>query len=201
MKFRNRRSSSTQEYLQASPTRAAAGIGRRALLRLCLAPLVAAWAHPLRGSRAAAAPGVSYRRLERAVVIPLRHLVKPWKPFSFKAWSTRPSGETPDVLLNGIVLRLPDDDSPKPSLEAFCTTCPHEICQVDLVDETTHVRTAPAAKPEHPLLVCPCHFSVFDPAAAGAVLAGPAHRGLYRFEQEIAHDHVRIVAIEEAALR
>lgn len=182
---------------------------RRTLLRMAWAGVIA----PLFGSRElrAAIPG-PLRRLRDPVSIPLWRVSDPWQIASFKAWTTRSadgsSGPPRDALLKGILVRLAtseetSEETPEegqPALAAFCTTCPHEICDVDFIRETGHVRTKPSAKPDHPLLVCPCHFSVFDPASEGRPIAGPAHRGLYRFEHRVVADRVDVLAIEEAAL-
>ena len=71
---------------------------------------------------------------------------------------------------------------------------------MNLIEETEAVRVPEGAKPDHPLLVCPCHFSVFDPASDGALLTGPAGRGLYRFRFEVSNETIEIQGIEEAAL-
>ena len=43
-----------------------------------------------------------------------------------------------------------------------------------------------------PALVCPCHYSTFDPAAGGAVLFGPAGRPLPQLPLQIDHaGHLR----------
>jgi len=54
--------------------------------------------------------------------------------------------------------------------------------------------------PDHPLLVCPCHFSVFDPLQDGDVLNGPAHRGLYRFRLATSGTKIQITQVEEQVL-
>ncbi len=71
---------------------------------------------------------------------------------------------------------------------------------MNLIEETEAVRVPEDAKPEHPLLVCPCHFSVFDPASHGALLTGPAGRGLYRFRFDVGDETIEIQEVEEAAL-
>jgi ubiquinol-cytochrome c reductase iron-sulfur subunit len=56
---------------------------------------------------------------------------------------------------------------------AYSKVCTHAGCPVALYRKTTY----PAAQ-ERPALVCPCHYSTFDPAAGGTVLFGPAGRDL-----------------------
>ena len=174
---------------------------RRTILRMAWAGALAPLFRPRRLE--AAIPG-PLRPLREPVSVPLLNVSAPWQIATFKAWTTRPpshSSDTPqEALVKGILVRLPPANEDQPALAAFCTTCPHEICDVDFVRDTSHVRTESATKPDHPLLVCPCHFSVFDPASQGRPIAGPTHRGLYRFDHRVLPDRVDILAIEQAAL-
>jgi ubiquinol-cytochrome c reductase iron-sulfur subunit len=56
---------------------------------------------------------------------------------------------------------------------AFSKICTHAGCAISLY-------RAPLFQPDEPkpALVCPCHYSTFDPANGGAVLFGPAGRNL-----------------------
>jgi ubiquinol-cytochrome c reductase iron-sulfur subunit len=56
---------------------------------------------------------------------------------------------------------------------AYSKVCTHAGCSVALYRKPTF----PAVQ-DRPALVCPCHYSTFDPAAGGAVLFGPAGRDL-----------------------
>jgi ubiquinol-cytochrome c reductase iron-sulfur subunit len=56
---------------------------------------------------------------------------------------------------------------------AYSKICTHAGCAVALYRKPTF----PAAQPG-PALVCPCHYSTFDPATGGTVLFGPAGRPL-----------------------
>ncbi len=126
---------------------------------------------------------------------------RPWTAVPFTARCPVPAAERParEILLKGVVLRVPASGGGA-GYKAYCLTCPHEICQVDLRQETKGVELAPERLPRHPLFVCPCHFSAFDPLADGGRLAGPAHRGLYRFKLEARGGAVTVFAIERAAL-
>jgi Rieske Fe-S protein len=85
------------------------------------------------------------------------------------------------------------------SFEAFSVLCPHEICEVERVaDAGVLAQHRSVDLPARPLLVCPCHFSVFDPEARGEALTGPAPRPLYRFGFEIRGDRARIDRVEAA---
>jgi ubiquinol-cytochrome c reductase iron-sulfur subunit len=56
---------------------------------------------------------------------------------------------------------------------AFSKICTHAGCAVSLYRKPTFPATQP-----RPALVCPCHYSTFDPATGASVLFGPAGRPL-----------------------
>lgn len=139
--------------------------------------------------------------------MPKASLDQAWTPVPFTARATKPrpgADGISDVLLRGILVRVSQaaagDALGDAGLRALCLHCPHELCYVKLVEETETVRVPDQAKPENPLLVCPCHFSVFDPASDGALLTGPAGRGLYRFQFKVKDNTIEIQGVEEAAL-
>jgi ubiquinol-cytochrome c reductase iron-sulfur subunit len=63
---------------------------------------------------------------------------------------------------------------------AFSKICTHAGCAISLY----RAPLFPPAEPK-PALVCPCHYSTFDPANAGAVTFGPAGRKLPMLPLEI----------------
>jgi ubiquinol-cytochrome c reductase iron-sulfur subunit len=79
------------------------------------------------------------------------------------------------VRLDPGVLRLPagrEGWAPEGIL-AFSKVCTHAGCAVALYRTPTFPPTQP-----RPALVCPCHYSTFDPARGAAVIFGPAGRPL-----------------------
>lgn len=56
---------------------------------------------------------------------------------------------------------------------AFSKICTHAGCAIDLYRNPKF----PPLEP-HPALVCPCHYSTFDPFTGGTVMYGPAGRPL-----------------------
>jgi ubiquinol-cytochrome c reductase iron-sulfur subunit len=94
-----------------------------------------------------------------------------------------PEGADPDELGSPIVvvrvepsrLDLPPDrrDWAPGGIVAYSKICTHAACAVALY-------RAPHFEPSRPrpALVCPCHYSTFDPATGGTVLFGPAGRPL-----------------------
>ena len=79
------------------------------------------------------------------------------------------------VRLDPRALRLPGGRAgwAPHGILAYSKVCTHAGCAVALYRTPLYEPTSP-----RPALVCPCHYSTFDPAAAGAVLFGPAGRPL-----------------------
>jgi Rieske Fe-S protein len=170
---------------------------RRAALRLLLAlpALERARAQDLRG-------GTEFRLLREPVEVATPAEV--WAAEPFRAWLPLTDADGlsgPELLLNGALVRLPDAPA-RPPLAAFCTLCPHEICEIGYPATTSDAGTAfPGGAPsDRPLFFCVCHSSAFDPLENGDRIGGPAPRGLFRFEFEIRADSVYITAVEAAIL-
>jgi ubiquinol-cytochrome c reductase iron-sulfur subunit len=81
-----------------------------------------------------------------------------------------------------IVVRLLDDDLRLPEqranwapsgILAYSKICTHAGCAVSMFRYPLYSPKVP-----RPALVCPCHYSTFDPATGGDVLFGPAGRPL-----------------------
>jgi ubiquinol-cytochrome c reductase iron-sulfur subunit len=79
-------------------------------------------------------------------------------------------------------LDLPKDraDWAPEGILAYSKICPHAGCAVGLYRNPLF----PQAESK-PALVCPCHYSTFDPADGGTVLFGPAGRNLPQLPLEI----------------
>jgi ubiquinol-cytochrome c reductase iron-sulfur subunit len=72
-------------------------------------------------------------------------------------------------------LRLPDGRGgwAPDGILAFSKICPHAGCAVSMYRYPLYAPHAPG-----PALVCPCHYSTFDPITGGTLLFGPAGRAL-----------------------
>ncbi len=79
------------------------------------------------------------------------------------------------VRLDPSQLELPPDRAnwAPDGILAYSKICTHAGCAVALYRKPTF----PVLEPR-PALVCPCHYSTFDPARAAAVIYGPAGRPL-----------------------
>jgi ubiquinol-cytochrome c reductase iron-sulfur subunit len=79
------------------------------------------------------------------------------------------------VRLEPHALKLPPDRSgwAPGGILAYSKICTHAGCAIALYRKPTFAPAQP-----RPALVCPCHYSTFDPATGGTVLFGPAGRDL-----------------------
>ena len=107
-----------------------------------------------------------------------------------------------------LLLRLPG--ATRGSLEiggrhyaAFSRICTHLGCAVNLVRDVEvlafsfNYREADPNN-QHPLLGCPCHYSVFDPLRSGEAVFGKAHLPLPRVRLEQRGNEVWATGIEAA---
>ena len=82
----------------------------------------------------------------------------------------------PDDRSPALLLRMSEGAlggvGPDSSIVAFSTLCTHKGCPVGY-------------RPEHRLLICPCHWSSFDPAKAGGLVIGQASQALARIELRV----------------
>jgi ubiquinol-cytochrome c reductase iron-sulfur subunit len=79
------------------------------------------------------------------------------------------------VRLDEAALRLPPGRAGWAPLGilAYSKICTHAGCAIALYRKPTFAAVEP-----RPALVCPCHYSTFDPATGGSVIYGPAGRPL-----------------------
>lgn len=142
-------------------------------------------------------------KLKESVLFPLAAVRRPWEPrrFSARCPDLRPrAGEADELRLNGILLRVPAGKAVplERRIKAFCLMCPHELCELNYVEDALAVRAE--VNPGHPMLYCPCHFSAFDLPADGRRIAGPAPRGAFRFRLRLGKDRIEITEVEKEAL-
>jgi ubiquinol-cytochrome c reductase iron-sulfur subunit len=98
-------------------------------------------------------------------------------------YSAFPEGASRDSLAAPLVvvrldpaeLELPDERAgwAPEGIVAYSKICTHAGCAVTLYRTPLYQPTS-----KGPALVCPCHYSTFDPATGGEVLFGPAGRPL-----------------------
>ena len=159
--------------------------------------------------RRASAQGFAlpFRPLARPVLVPLENLATPWQAWQFVADGvTLSSAATPDqpIRITGLVVRTAANANSPDQFAAVCVRCPHEGCDVSFVPDSTRlpaeVKDAIGRPVPHGVYVCPCHNSTFNPED-GERLAGPAPRGLYRFNvTRVTEAVVEIGEVEEDVL-
>ena len=79
-----------------------------------------------------------------------------------------------------IVVRLPGG-----GFYASSLICPHNKCEIMFVNDPVTARNSFDLDVGAPVLACPCHFSAFDPARDGKVIAGPAPNPPLQFKVEV----------------
>ncbi len=111
---------------------------------------------------------------------------RPWRASDIEEgtfYTAFPEGADKEDLGSSVVLvRLPKDRFQLPAqlarypadgIVAYSKICTHAGCAISLYRTPMFEPTDPK-----PALVCPCHYSTFDPADGGSVLFGPAGRKL-----------------------
>jgi Rieske Fe-S protein len=155
--------------------------------------------------RAQVARVLRFRPLSYPVVVPIDAVSTPWRvrPFAGEA-VTLPSAATPNqpIRIGGMIVRTGPGDRPE-QFSAVCVRCPHELCDVDYVDDPKRLPqeiVSEIGNPvTEPVYVCPCHNSTFK--VDGERLAGPAPRGLYRFRvTSVTATAVELAEVEEDVL-
>jgi ubiquinol-cytochrome c reductase iron-sulfur subunit len=102
-------------------------------------------------------------------------------------YSAYPEGADRELIGSPIVvvrvppgeLRSRRDWAPQ-GIVAFSKICTHAGCAISLYRKPTFAPVEP-----RPALVCPCHYSTFDPADGGKVIFGPAGRALPQLPLEV----------------
>jgi len=91
------------------------------------------------------------------------------------------------VRVEGTRLDLPDGRDPDlwapEGIVAYSKICTHAGCAVSLYRTPLYEPTS-----KSPALVCPCHYSTFDPATGAGVIFGPAGRPLPQLPLEVDAD-------------
>jgi arsenite oxidase small subunit len=117
-------------------------------------------------SRAALAAGPVLAVVDQA------GLVAPWSSAEF-------TFDLDGDRVPSIVIRLPDGRWYASSL-----ICSHMKCVVRYFKDVAMARDTFDVVVDNPVLGCPCHFSVYDVANGGKVIAGPAPGPLLRLAVE-----------------
>jgi len=160
--------------MSKSDDRSGGGISRRQVLSLGAIVGFAAGAGPFRPADAEAAAA---KAMPTVAIAPLAEL-KPGDEISFDY----PDQDSPAILLR---LDGPVDGGigPDQSIVAYSTLCTHKGCPVTY-------------NAEHRMLICPCHWSSFDPAKRGRMIIGQASQGLPQVTLRIEAGMIEAVGLE-----
>ena len=145
---------------------------------------------------------VRYRPLARPTVVETSDLSTRWRARQFVADAvTLPTAATPSqpIRVAGTVVCTGEK-----RFAAVCMRCPHELCDVDYLEDPARLPPEIVDEIGHPVTepvyVCPCHNSTFA-VEGGERLAGPAPRGLYRFRvTNVSDSTIEIGEVEEDVL-
>jgi arsenite oxidase small subunit len=151
-----------------------AAVSRRQFIRITLSGSLAAGIAPAwPGAAAQAIAGAAYPSVD---VAPLDS-IKEGVPVAF----TYPDPSSPAILLR---LRQPAAGGvgPNGTIVAYSTLCTHKGCPV-------------AWRPERNLLICPCHWSSFDPSKAGQIVIGQASQSLPQIALRVAGPMVQAIGV------
>jgi arsenite oxidase small subunit len=92
----------------------------------------------------------------------------------------------PDARSPAILLRLSEPAAggigPNREIVAYSTLCTHKGCTV-------------AWRSDQKIMICPCHWSTFDPARAGALVIGQASQPLPQVELRVEHGMIQAVGM------
>ena len=153
------------------------------------------------------APLRRFRPLPQSVLVPLADLATRGRARQFVADAvTLPSAAKPNqpIRITGMVVRTTMGDDTADGFRAVCVRCPHEGCDVDFVSDPGRLPDEVKGEIGHevtePVYLCPCHNSTFK-SDDGERLAGPAPRGLYRFQvTSVSGSAIEIGQVEEDVL-
>jgi ubiquinol-cytochrome c reductase iron-sulfur subunit len=179
-----------QEEVAQIVEESASGITRRRLFRLCVGAAGGSLAAALVTPAASLGPVLDMDPFYAAPWKRGRRLVdeggRPYRASDIEAddfYTAFPEGADREALGSPIVVvRLARADLHLPAAQAgydadgivaYSKICTHAGCAISLY-------RAPLFRPDEPgpALVCPCHYSTFDPGRAGKVTFGPAGRKL-----------------------
>lgn len=93
-----------------------------------------------------------------------------------------PDEDSPAVMIH---LSEPAKDGigPNRAIVAYSTLCTHKGCPVSF-------------HPERKMLICPCHWSTFDAAKAGALVIGQASQPLPQIKLRLEGDRIQAYGVD-----
>ena len=158
----------------ACDPRDASAVTRREFMRITLSgSLVAGMTPNLSGAAIQSVAGEAYP----VVDVALLDSIKEATAVAF----TYPDKSSPAVLLR-LRAPAPGGVGPNGTVVAYSGLCTHKGCPV-------------AWRPERNLLICPCHWSSFDPAKAGQMVIGQGSEALPQIALRVSGAMVQAVGV------
>jgi arsenite oxidase small subunit len=149
-------------------------------------------------------------------------LKKPWDYFYFtyvQKFVQYDQARYEAENIPGVAIRLPrkvrfantqgyDGYNGETDIVLFSRICPHLGCIFNFIPAWHNVTTGyggfvPPNWERHPLMACPCHFSIYDPAYPGDpgnVISGPAPRGARYFRFQVQGENIVVTGAETGAI-
>jgi Rieske Fe-S protein len=134
--------------------------------------------------------------------VPLSLLSAPWSVAEVEFEKEIKTHRGPRLTsFPGYVIRFPEaigrQLNLKHNLYAISRICPHEGCPMNFHKDRSEISMPlPIQEFANPMLVCPCHQSVFDLAQGGKVITGPAPRPPWSFDFVVQKGRVIIKDLE-----
>ncbi|MGH7826928.1 MAG: ubiquinol-cytochrome c reductase iron-sulfur subunit [Candidatus Binatia bacterium] len=155
------------------------------------------------GAQAATSPALKVAKASQ--------LKEPWSSARF---SYLMSAKSKDVYgketviqtrVPGVVIRLPDDLAEKQGGGAkgryyvVNLHCTHERCETAYLADRDEIKAVSNMDAKNPMAFCPCHRSVFDLAADGKAVKGPAKEPLWKFNFDVKGDNIIVTGMDPKA--
>jgi arsenite oxidase small subunit len=148
-------------------------VSRRQFIQITLSGSLAAGIAPNLSAAVQTMTGDAYPAVD---IAPLDS-IKEATPIAF----TYPDKSSPAVLLR-LRQPAPGGVGPNATIVAYSVLCTHKGCPV-------------AYRPERNLLICPCHWSSFDPAKAGQMVIGQGSQALPQITLRVAGSMVQAIGV------
>jgi arsenite oxidase small subunit len=148
-------------------------VSRRQFIRITLSGSLAAGIVPNLSAAVQTVTGDAYPAVDIAAL----DSIKEATPIAF----TYPDKSSPAMLLR-LRQSAPGGVGPNGTIVAYSVLCTHKGCPV-------------AYRPERNLLICPCHWSSFDPAKAGQMVIGQGSQALPQITLRVAGNMVQAIGV------
>jgi Rieske Fe-S protein len=144
-------------------------------------------------------------------VVKISALEQPWSTVAF-TYSTHVKAKDvygKEALIRqnipGVIIRLPDEltqkrgGGAKSRYSVVNLHCTHERCETAYLADKEEIKAVSSWDAKNPVAYCPCHRSVFDLAADGKPVRGPAKAALWQFDFDVRGDDLIVTGLDPKA--